>query len=196
MGGPYNPGCPRAVGPVPYALGRVSSHTNPDARTNLETLRNNITALAPTYQGLAAVLENDLLTFYYSNVEATAIRSHLEAHWFDAPAATEYFPSEAVAEIYAKGLLETLNTSLSAGPPPLPIYAVWWIGHPKVRLTTSLDPDVLSLDILTPVPRGAAPTQTAPILGETTVWVTEDVGGRVATNRFEGDRNAPTKKRK
>jgi hypothetical protein len=193
MGGPYNPDCPVAKGPVPYCLETLSRAA--DARTILETLRDGISALAPTYHGLAGVFEKDLLTILYSDAEAAAIRLHLERHWFDAPPATAYFPSEAVAQIYAKGMLETLNRSLNGGS-PLSITAAWRVGHPKVEMATSLMSGVLSLDILTPRPRGAAPIQAAPILGQSTVWVTGDVGGNVTTTRFDGNPNAPSARRK
>jgi hypothetical protein len=193
MGGPYNPGCPKAKGPVPYCLEEISKATS--ARARLETLQRDIKALAPTYRGLAAVFETDLLTHFYEDPKAREIRLHLERHWFDAPDATAYFRGAAVAEIYAKGVLEALEKSLSGSGTPLKIEAWWHVGHEKVAMVTAPSTNGLRLEILTPRPVGAAGTGAPPILGFSAAWVTEDVGGTVTTTRFEGDPQAPTLRR-
>jgi hypothetical protein len=170
-----------------------------DARAILDTLRRDIMALAPTYSGLAAVFETDLLALIYSSAEATAIRLHLERHWFDAPAATAYFAG-AVAEIYAKGVLNALDLALNGSPsdrPPLGIDAWWLVDHAKVEMVTTRSPgsDRLTLQVLTPRPAGAAAAGT-PILGRfSAAWVTADVAGAVTTGKFAGDSQAPRRRR-
>ena len=199
MGGPFDPTSPVAKGPVPYCLEELSRDT--DARAIFGTLQRDIMALAPTYGGLAAVFETDLLALLYSSAEATAIRVHLERHWFDAPAATAYFPGVPVAEIYARGVLNALDLSLNGGPsdrPPLEIDAWWLVDHAQVEMVTVRSPgsDRLILLILTPRPPGTPAAGKTPILGPfSAAWVTADVTGAVATKKFAGDSQVPRRRR-
>jgi hypothetical protein len=195
MGGPIPPrDTIAAKGPVPLCLEEISKGDG--ARRRLDTLRTNLAALAPSYRGLAAVFEADLLALVYPNpADAANIRAHLERYWFDAT--SPFFPGEPVAEIYAKGVLQTLEVSLNGAPnnrPPLEIEAWWQLDHPKVKmLTLQSATGNLSLHILTPRPSGAAGSGPT-ILGRySTAWVTAAADRMVDTKRFDGDPNAPTR---
>ena len=177
-----------AKGPIPYCLDELSKR--PGARKLLITLRDALTSLAPTYQGLEDVFDEHLMSLVLTGQQARRrIVDHLRSHWFDAASSDAYFPNQQVSRIYAVGVLKTLELSLKGRRRVVPINAWWLVDASEVRMLTLADVDQqgftiggrVTLLILSPRPQGQGENR-SPIMGDTAgAWVTEQQGDRIAT---------------
>jgi hypothetical protein len=152
------------------------------ARSRLAELRGALGAVAPSFDGLTAVFDRNLLSHVIPNA-AERVRTvrHLQRYWFDQASPDTYFPGVAVASIYTQGVLKALDLAL-AGRQVVPLNAWWLLDFSEVKLLSLADVDRagvtiggrVTLLIMTPRPQvGGRPTRT-PILGETAqAWVTE-----------------------
>lgn len=184
-----------ARGPVPYWLGLCSI----DARAleRLTALLRAIRGLGPTYAGLEMVFDEYLGAHYCNDADLRRrIAEHLRQHWFsDAPDA--YFPGKKVTQLYAEGVIKTIELSLNGRHHPVPINA-WWIidGADKVvRMLNLAEVDrngmtvssSVTLMIMTPRPSDkSAPTRTL-LWGDSVAWETAVQNGSVVTRRIENE---------
>jgi hypothetical protein len=139
-----------AKGPVTRCLDDMS--VRPDARARLVALRQGILALRnQSYRGLEAVFAAHLFPGFYNAGQAEHITRYLETNWFSQ--ATGWWPAfQPIAQIYAIGLLQTLDMSLSKEGTPRPIDSYWIIGHEQVELINLANPRQVTLLIATPSP--------------------------------------------
>jgi hypothetical protein len=137
-----------AKGPVTRCLDELS--VRPDARQRLVALRQGILGLPdPSYQGLEGVFATHLFPDFYNAGQVEHITRYLGTNWFSQ--ATGWWPAfQPLAQIYAIGLLQTLELSLSAKDTPRPIDAYWIIGHEQVELINLANPRQVTLLIATP----------------------------------------------
>ena len=191
MGFAPDPSYPCVKGPIPHCLDEVSKGA--DARRRLEQLRDAITSIAPSYQGLETVFDTYLLVYVFDDPRVREnIVAHLKTHWFDDSSPDAYFPNQRVAAIYAQGVLKALEFSLK-GPEPIPLNAWWILDLNEVKMLTlvEIDPQGITVDsrvtllILTPRPRGEVRSD-KPIFGDLAqAWVSELAKGQVVTRRVE-----------
>jgi hypothetical protein len=139
-----------AKGPVPRCLDDLS--VRPDARESLLALRQGILGLRDqSYRGLERVFATYLFRGFYSVEQAEQITRYLATNWFSQE--TGWWPAfQPIAPIYAIGLLQTLDVSLSGGGTPRPIDSYWIIGHEQVELINLANPRQVTLLIATPSP--------------------------------------------
>ena len=165
-----------AKGPVPRCLDDLS--VRPDARERLAALRQGILGLRDqSYRGLEQVFATYLFRGFYSAEQAEQITRYLATNWFSQ--ATGWWPAfQPIAPIYAVGLLQTLDVSLSGGGTPRQIDSYWIIGHDQVELINLANPRQVTLLIATPSP----PELTSGgIMSESSeAWVTHRRAGHTA----------------
>jgi hypothetical protein len=139
-----------AKGPVTRCLDDLS--VRPDARERLVALRQGILGLRDqSYGGLELVFATYLFPSFYNAGQAEQITRYLGTNWFSQ--ATGWWPAfQPIAPIYAIGLLQTLDMSLSGGGTPRPIDSYWIIGHEHVELINLANPRQVTLLIATPSP--------------------------------------------
>jgi hypothetical protein len=75
MGFAPDPSYPCVKGPIPHCLDEVSK--GGDARRRLEQLRDAITSIAPSYQGLETVFDTYLLVYVFDDPR---VRENIVAH--------------------------------------------------------------------------------------------------------------------
>jgi hypothetical protein len=189
MSGFIGKAVPCAKGAVCYCLDEFSQGRG--ARTRVTRLRDAIAALAPTYVGLAQVFDQYLLSQVISDADQRQrIVAHLNAFWFDSDSRRPFFPSKPVVQIYAEGVLETLNLSLR-GRRTVPINAWWVLDSAELRMLTLADVKDgvtvggrVTLLIVTPRPEDNGRAAPPWILGdEAEAYVTEQQGEAVTTRR-------------
>ena len=184
-----------ARGPVPYWLGQCSI----DARAvgRLTALLDAIKRLGPTYAGLERAFDEHLGAHYCSNADLRRrIAEHLRQHWFsDGPGS--YFPGQKVAQIYAEGVIKTIELSLNGRHHPVPINA-WWIidaADKVVRMLNLAEVDrngmtvssSVTLMIMTPRPSDkSAPIRTL-LWSDSAAWETAVQGSSVVTRQIENE---------
>jgi hypothetical protein len=141
---------PVAKGPVTRCLDELS--VRPDARERFLALKGDILAIRDeSYRGLERVFAARLFTDFYSPGQIEQITRYLGTYWFSQ--ATGWWPAfQPIAPIYAIGLLQTLELSLSSGGPPRPIDSYWLMGHEQVELINLATPRQVTLLIATPAP--------------------------------------------
>lgn len=165
-----------AKGPVPRCLDDLS--VRPDAREGLVALRQGILRLRDqSYRGLERVFATYLFRGFYSAEQTEQITRYLGTNWFSQ--ATGWWPAfQPIAPIYAIGLLQTLDVSLSGGGIPRPIDSYWIIGHEQVELINLANPRQVTLLIATPSPPELA---SGGIMSESSeAWVTLRRAGHTA----------------
>ena len=125
-----------AKGPVTRCLDDLSVRR--DARERLVALRQGILGLRDqSYGGLEGVFATYLFPGFYNAGQAEQITQYLGTNWFNQ--ATGWWPAfQPIAPIYAIGLLQTLDMSLSGGGTPRPIDSYWIIGHEHVATLEEL----------------------------------------------------------
>jgi hypothetical protein len=189
MSGFVPSGVPCAKGAICYCLDEFSK--GPGARSRVRKLRDAIAALAPTYSGLAEVFDQYLLSLVIADADQRhRIVAHLKALWFDSASRRPFFPDKPVAEIYAKGVIETLDLSLG-GRRTVPINAWWVLDSSELRMLNLADVKAgvtvggrVTLLIITPRPSGDRPVAPPWILGdEAEAYVSEQQGSGVTTRR-------------
>lgn len=180
---------PCAKGALCYCLDEFSKGSG--ARSRIAKLRDAIAALAPSYAGLTDVFDRYLVSHVISDAEQRQrIAANLNAFWLDPGSRKPFFPAEPVAEILAKGILETLDLSLKGKGRAVPINAWWVLDSAELRTLNLADVKGgvtiggnVTLLIMTSRPKGrggAAP----PILGDVAeAYVTEQQGRLVTTRR-------------
>jgi len=165
-----------AKGPVTRCLDDLS--VRPNARDSLVALRQGILELRDqSYRGLEEVFATSLFPGFYTAEQIEHITRYLGTNWFSQ--ATGWWPAfQPIAPIYAIGLLQTLDVSLSGGGTPRPIDSYWIIGHDQVELITLANPRQVTLLIATPSP----PELTSGgIMSESSeAWVTHRRAGQIA----------------
>ena len=177
---------PVVKGPVPYCLEQISRGRG--AGDRLRQLTRDIRSIAPSYRGLENVFDKDLLAYVFNKRQRKIITEHLRSNWFDESSPETFFPGQAVAPIYAKGVLKALQLSLK-GRRAVPINCWWIIDTATVSLLTLADVEQgttldtpITLLILTPRPSVGTPTKRNPIMGKIAkAWVSRSSGGQIAT---------------
>ncbi|HLH92886.1 MAG TPA: hypothetical protein VKX28_31055 [Xanthobacteraceae bacterium] len=182
-----------ARGPVPYWLGQCSVDIR--AVERLTGLRDAIKGLGPTYEGLERVFDEHLGAHYCNNADLRRrIAEHLRQHWFNDAG---YFPGQKVTQIYAEGVIKTIDLSLNGRHHPVPINA-WWIideAGKVVRMLNLVEVDrngstvssSVTLLITTPRPStGDAPTRTL-LWSDSAAWETALRGNLVVTRQIENE---------
>jgi hypothetical protein len=157
-----------AKGPVTRCLDDLSVRS--DAREKLVALRQGILGLRnQSYRGLEGVFATYLFPDFYNDGQIAHITGYLGTNWFSQ--ATGWWPAfQPIAPIYAIGLLQTLDVSLSGGGTPRPIDSYWIIGHEQVELINLANPRQVTLLIATPSPPEPA---SGGIMSESSeAWVT------------------------
>lgn len=165
-----------AKGPVPRCLDDLS--VRPGARESLVALRQGILGLRDqSYRGLERVFSTYLFRGFYSAEQAEQITRYLAINWFSE--ATGWWPTfQPIAPIYAVGLLQTIDLSLSRGGTPRPIDSYWIIGHEQVELVNLASPRQVTLLIATPPPPERV---SGGIMSESSeAWVTVRQAGQTA----------------
>jgi hypothetical protein len=165
-----------AKGPVPRCLDDISGRQN--ARERLVALRQGILGLRDqSYRGLEKVFATHLFQGFYSAEQTEQITRYLATNWFSQ--ATGWWPAfQPIAPIYATGLLQTLDLSLSGKGDPRPIDSYWIIGHDQVELINLASPRQVTLLIATPPPPELA---SGGIMSESSeAWVTLRRAGHTA----------------
>ena len=116
---------PSSKGALCYCLDEFSKGAGAAAR--IEKLREALAGIAPKYTGLAEVFDEHLVSYVFTSPGTRKkILEGLNAHWFDPTSPTTFFPDTPVSEIYAKGVIKTLDLSLKGKGPAVPIDA-WWM---------------------------------------------------------------------
>jgi hypothetical protein len=182
---------PVAKGAICYCLDEFS--TGPKARERVQNLSDAISALTPSYAGLADVFDQHLLSYKFKKpASRLAIVDFLNTYWFDPKSRVSFFPGVPVAKIYAKGVLQALKLSLGGKGPVVPINSWWILDASKVELLSIADQEAdvtvsgnVTLLIETPRPKKIAGMAVPPwILGNTAeAYVTRQQGSSVATKR-------------
>ena len=165
-----------AKGPVTRCLDALSVRA--DARERLVALRRGILGLRDqSYQGLEGIFATSLFPGFYNAGQAEHITRHLGTNWFSQ--ATGWWPAfQPIAPIYAIGLLQALDVSLSGEGTPRPIDSYWIIGHEQVELINLASPRQVTLLIATPSPPEQA---LGGIMSESSeAWVTLRRAGHTA----------------
>jgi hypothetical protein len=183
---------PCAKGAICYGLDQFSK--GPGARNRVRQLRDAIAALAPTYEGLAEVFDEHLLTHVFNTSQRRSAVAKLNKYWFDPNSPTTLFPGKPVARIYAQGVLRTLDLSLRGGGRAVPIESWWIVDSTEFRMLNFADVEAgktvgarVILLIMTPRPAAGGPAIPARILGHVAeAYSTEDVGRAVVTARVRG----------
>jgi hypothetical protein len=165
-----------AKGPVTRCLDDLS--VRPDARESLVALRRGILELREqSYRGLEGVFATYLFPGFYNATQAEHITRYLGTNWFSQE--TGWWPAfQPIAPIYATGLLQTLDVSLSGEGTPRPIDSYWIIGHEQVELINLANPRQVTLLIATPSPPELALGGIMSVSSE--AWVTLRRAGRTA----------------
>lgn len=178
---------PCAKGAICFCLDEFSQGRG--ARARITKLRDAIAALAPSYEGLAEVFDQYLMSHVIDDADQRQkIVAHLKKFWFDTDS-KPFFPGEPVAKIYAEGVLQTLDLSLK-GKRPVPINAWWVLDSADLRMLNFADVKKgvtisgnVTLLIMTPRPEGGG-RAASPILGDVAeAYVTELQGKKVTTRR-------------
>lgn len=159
---------PVGKGPVTRCLDELS--VRPDARDRFVALRQGILGIRDqSFRGLEGAFATYLFPGFYNAGQIEQITRHLGTYWFSQ--ATGWWPAfQPIAPIYAIGLLQTLDVSLSGGGAPRPIDSYWIIGHGQVELINLANPRQVTLLIATPSPPELA---AAGIMSESSeAWVT------------------------
>jgi hypothetical protein len=182
---------PAAKGAICYCLDEFS--TGPGARARVQNLNDAISALAPSYAGLANAFDQYLLSYKFTTpASRLAIVNFLDTYWFDPKSPVTFFPGVPVAKIYAKGVLQALKLSLGGKGPVVPINSWWVLGASEVELLSTADQeagvtisDSVTLLIETPRPKKIQGMAVPPwILGNTAeAYVTRQQGRSVTTKR-------------
>jgi hypothetical protein len=129
---------PCAKGALCYCLDEFSKGSG--ARSRIAKLRDAIAALAPSYAGLTDVFDRYLVSHVISDAEQRQrIAANLNAFWLDPGSRKPFFPAEPVAEILAKGILETLDLSLKGKGRAVPINAWWVLDSAELRTLNMAD---------------------------------------------------------
>jgi len=181
---------PCAKGAICYCLDEFSKARG--ARLRITRLRDAIKKLAPSYEGLTQAFDEYLVAHVYPDRERRQrISTYLDTYWFAARARTSYFPATPVAQIYAEGVLETLELSLKGSRRPVPINA-WWVldadefkmlNFANLKGGVTVGGDVTLL-IMTPRPTRSGRAAPPWILGdEAEAYVTARQGRAVTTRR-------------
>jgi hypothetical protein len=171
---------PIAKGPVTYCLDALSVNSV-NATYYLGELRTALSTWNSASGGLEDVLDRHLFKPVYVSDpnKRTAAVNYLKASWF-GPSGT-YFGD--IGQVYAAGLIQTLNLSLTDGgnprPTPLPIDSYWIVDHKDVELINLLSKYQVTLLIATPRPSGFS----SKIFSETSkAWTTaKDSSGHAVT---------------
>lgn len=177
-----------AKGAICYCLDEFSKARG--ARSRIARLRDELAALAPTYNGLTAVFDRYLMSYVITNAAQRArFVTHLQQHWFDPASPDAFFPGVPVSSIYAQGVIKALDLSL-AGRRVVPLNAWWLLGFVEVQMLSLADVDSagvaiggrVTLLVLTPRPQGGGTPTRTPILGGTAqAWATEHRDNSVRT---------------
>ena len=153
---PPPPITPIAKGVVCFCLEEFSKGEG--ARGRVQALRDAVAALAPGYGGLAEVLDQHLVRYVFTKAGTRQnILAHLKKYWFD-DTEDAFFPNARVSEIYAEGLLKTLDLALSNKTGTVPIASWWILDQPTVVMANLADLEegavvgTVTLLILTPRP--------------------------------------------
>jgi hypothetical protein len=190
MGGLVNAGVPCAKGALCYCLDEFSKGSG--ARSRVKKLRGAIAALAPAYAGLAEVFDQYLVSHVITDADQRQrIVAHLKAFWFDSDSGRPFFVGKPVAQVYAEGVLETLDLSLKGKRTVVPINAWWVLDSAELRMLTLADVEDgktvggrVTLLIMTPRPGDYGRAAPPWILGdEAEAYVTEQQGDAVTTRR-------------
>lgn len=176
-------------GAVCYALDKFS--VGAGARKRVQTLRDELAALAPTFDGLAECFGEFLLPSYSKKkASRQAVVDYLKEHWFPADHTTGYFPNVLVAQIYGTGVIQALDLSLGKTGTPVPIDSWWMLDCAQVELNSMVQQQggttiskMVSLMICTPRPRFESLAPNAPtILGRTAeAYTTRQVGRKIVS---------------
>src|SRR6202023_180003 len=109
-----------ARGPVPYWLGQCSIGAR--AIERLTVLLDAIRGLGPTYEGLERAFDECLGAYYCKDADLRRrIAEHLRQHWF-SDGRDAYFQGQKVTQLYAEGVIKTIELSLNGRHHPVPIH--------------------------------------------------------------------------
>jgi hypothetical protein len=190
MGSLVNAGVPCAKGALCYCLDEFSK--GPGARSRVTKLRDAIAELAPAYEGLAEVFDQYLVSHVVDDADQRQrIVAHLKTYWFDSDSQRPFFVGKPVAQIYAEGVLETLDLALKGQRTVVPINAWWVLDSAELKMLNLADVrdgitvgGRVTLLIMTPRPGDYGRATPPWILGdEAEAYVTEQEGGAVTTRR-------------